>query len=257
MKTQTLAIRDLGVRRAGCDILSGVSCSLITGQVVGVIGPNGAGKSTLLSAVAGQSGFSGAVSWGASGTGARPKSSDIGYMPQSCKVTASLTVLETVLLGTHERLGWRVSQSDIARATDILAELSLSHLASRCMTTLSGGQQQLVLLAQRLVRQPGLLVLDEATSALDMSHQISVLMLLKRYVVRHNALALMAIHDLNIAMQYADQLILIHDGRLVHQDAPENVLSVANIRRCYGLDVDLVARAGGRPVIAPRPQVMA
>ncbi|WP_200892694.1 ABC transporter ATP-binding protein [Thalassospira sp. HJ] len=257
MMTQTLAIRDLGVRRAGTDILSGVSCALTTGQVVGVIGPNGAGKSTLLSAVAGHTGFSGTVSWGGSGSGVQPKAGDIGYMPQSCKVSASLTVLETVLLGTHERLGWRVSQGDIARATGILAELSLSHLASRCMTTLSGGQQQLVLLAQRLVRQPRLLVLDEATSALDMSHQISVLMLLKRYVVRHNALALMAIHDLNIAMQYADQLVLIHDGRLVQQDAPESVLSVENIRRCYGLDVDLVARAGGRPVIAPLAQAMA
>ncbi len=125
------------------------------------------------------------------------------------------------------------------------------------MTTLSGGQQQLFLLAQRLVREPRLLVLDEATSALDMSHQISVLMLLKRYVVRHNALALMAIHDLNIAMQYADQLILIHDGRLIHQDASENVLSVANIRTCYGLDVDLVTRPGGRPVIAPLARAIA
>lgn len=253
MKTQTLAIDDLRVRRSGADILSGVSCSLTTGQVVGVIGPNGAGKSTLLSAVAGQSGFSGVVRW----DGTRRKGGDIGYMPQSCKVSAALTVLETVLLGMHERLGWRVSQSDIGRATDILAELSLSHLASRCMTTLSGGQQQLVLLAQRLVRKPRLLVLDEATSALDMSHQISVLMLLKRYVVRHNALALMAIHDLNIAMQYADQLILIHDGRLIHQDAPENVLSVANIRTCYGLDVDLVTRPGGRPVIAPLARAIA
>lgn len=244
---ENLLIDRLSVIRSGSRILHDINCQMPAGQVIGVVGPNGAGKSTLLSAVAGQTGFVGKVIW----RGQRPGSSEIGYMPQSCKVSAALNVLETILLGAHERLGWRVSQSDIARAMAILDELSLTDLASRCMTTLSGGQQQLVLLGQRLIRQPDLLILDEATSALDMSHQISVLNLLRSYVTRHRALAVIAIHDLNIAMQYADQLVLIHQGAFILQDHPERVLTAENIRACYGLDVDLVTRPTGRPVIAP------
>ncbi len=247
MTDDNLVIDQLSVIKSGKRIIDNISCQFATGQLVGIIGPNGAGKSTLLSAVAGQGRFLGDVTW----QGRRPDASDVGYMPQSCRVSSTLTVLETVLLGSHERLGWRVSESDIERATATLDEFSLTHLASRSMRTLSGGQQQLVLLAQRLVREPKLLVLDEATSALDLSHQISVLAMLRRYVAKQGALALMAIHDLNIAMQYTDQLVLIDQGVLAGQDAPQNVLTQDRIKKSYGLTVDLVPRSNGRPVIAP------
>ncbi|NIZ00741.1 ABC transporter ATP-binding protein [Thalassospira lucentensis] len=247
MTDQNLVIDRLTVVKSGKHIIDNVSCQFATGQLVGIIGPNGAGKSTLLSAVAGQGRYSGDIRW----HGRRPDASDLGYMPQACRVSSTLTVLETVLLGSHERLGWRVSEADIERATAILDEFALAHLASRSMRTLSGGQQQLVLLSQRLVREPKLLVLDEATSALDLSHQISVLGMLRRYVAKQRALVLMAIHDLNVAMQYTDQLVLVDNGVLAGQDAPQNVLTQDKIKKSYGLAVDLVPRPNGRPVIAP------
>ncbi len=248
MMSETLTIDKVSVHKSGKPILCDITTTIQGSQIVGVVGANGAGKSTFLSAIARQLSYKGSITWNTN----NPTENTIGFMPQSCKVSTALTVLETVILGCHEHLGWRVRPREIDNAMVILDSLGMASLSSRMMTTLSGGQQQLVLLAQRLMRQPQLLVLDEATSALDMAHQISVLGKLRQYVARNKALVLIAIHDLNIAMQYADQLLLLHNGQLLAQDTPENVLTTENIRACYnGLDVELVARPQGRPVIVP------
>src|SRR5262249_23121318 len=153
-------------------------------QIVGLVGPNGAGKSTLLNAISGLVPYTGTITWG----GTRIDTREVGLMPQRCAVRAELTALEVVLLGRHERLGWRIDDDALNSAADILQSFGIADLAGRGMQTLSGGQQQLVLLAQRLLRGPKLLLLDEATSALDIKHQMGVFRLLRDYVDRTGAL---------------------------------------------------------------------
>ncbi|MBB4145603.1 ABC transporter ATP-binding protein [Rhizobium rhizoryzae] len=208
--TGRLVLRDVSVVAGKKHILSDVTVSLPAGQIVALIGPNGAGKSTLLGAISGVVSSTGSVLWNAQVVSVH----DLGYMPQHCQVTADLTVLEVIPLGRHEQLGWRVDPSIVEASARILSQFGIADLAERKVSTLSGGQQQLALLAQRLLRKPPLLLLDEATSALDMRHQIHVLKVVKDYVARTQALVLIAIHDLNFAARHCDSVMLLADGKI-------------------------------------------
>ena len=242
-----LKLCDVGVTRGRATILSGISIRLGPAQIVGVIGPNGAGKSTLLGAIAGHIRHAGSILW----QDKVVETARIGFMPQHCAVKAELSVLQVLLLGRHERLGWHVRSDDIDAAGAVLASLGLEHLAERCMSTLSGGQQQLVLLAQRLMREPPLLILDEATSALDLGHQMSVVDALKDYVERTGALVMIAIHDLNLAARHADSLMLLNGGRLVSHGPSGEVLTLPAIRSIYRIDAEVLNSPSGLPVIVP------
>lgn len=245
--TARLVLTDLDVRHGRTRILSGVSVSIAAGQIVGLIGPNGAGKSTLLNAIAGQIGASGASLW----KGEPVDSSDLGFMPQQCQVRAELSVLEVILLGRHEQLGWRIADDTLNAATHILNFFGIADLASRGMQTLSGGQQQLVLLAQRLMRQPHLLLLDESTSALDIRHQMHVLRLLKDYVAQTGALVIIAVHDLNLAARHCDTVMLLNGGALVGHGAFEAVITPDVLRSVYGIEAEFITSRSGIPVILP------
>lgn len=244
--TQGLVLDAVGVRRGKTQIIHSLSAGIGRGQIAALIGPNGTGKSTLLGAIAGHVAFTGAITW----NGCRPGDGKVGFMPQYCAVQSSLSVLEVLLLGRREKLGWHVNVRDLDAAASMLGSFGLEALAARAMNTLSGGQQQLVLLAQRLMREPELLILDEATSALDLRHQMRVLELLSDYVEKTGALVLMAMHDLNLAARHAQSLLLLEGGRLVACGTHEVVLSRDNIRDTYRIDATIV-HWDGFPVIVP------
>ena len=178
-----LQLSHVSARRGRAEILKDVSATLPAGQIAGLIGPNGTGKSTLINAIATTLPHGGSIRF----HGQPVRLGEVGFMPQHCQVRAGLSVLETVLLGRYERLGLRVAGGLIERALQVLDSFGIAHLHERAMTALSGCQQQLVLLAQRLIRQPRLLLLDEATSAL----------------------VVIAIHDLNLATQHAQTVLML------------------------------------------------
>lgn len=245
--SEQLRLSKVGVRRGGARLLTDITVSLDAGQIVGLVGPNGAGKSTLLNAIAGIGGFEGEVTWGG-----RPVDlKAVGFMPQHCLVRAELSVLEVVLLGRHERLGWRVEDDVLAAAIAILQDFGLEALAARPMQTLSGGQQQLVLLAQRLLREPRLLLLDEATSALDIRHQMRVFNRLGAYVARTGALVMIAIHDLNLAARHSDSVLLLNAGRLEGAGAFADIVTQDMLERVYGIEAELLSCRAGKPVVVP------
>ena len=244
----SLELEHVAVSYGANPILRDVTARLEPGQIVGLIGPNGTGKSTLIKSIATVQRFSGAIRW----QGAPVSLRDIGFMPQNCQVSAELSVLETVLLGHHEKLGLRVGHKLLDAASAILDDFRIGHLHDRCMTRLSGGQQQLVLLAQRLLREPKLLLLDEATSALDIRHQMQVFDRLNAYVARTGALVVIAIHDLNLAARYADVLVAMQGGRIRAVGAPGEVVTPELVREVFGLE-SLVAPdpVSGEPMVMP------
>lgn len=211
--------------------------------LVGVIGPNGAGKSTLLRALAGLVTHGGIKRL----EGAWPQPSQIGFLPQGFAVSAAMTVAECVLLGRRERLGWRITAHDRAEVARVLALLDLSALATARMDRLSGGQQQRVLLAQRLLRNPRLLILDEPTSALDLHHQLEVLSQLR--TLAQDILVIAALHDLALAGRFADHLVLIDNGRLAAASAPDQVLVPGRLDPVYGIRSELISDCHNSPVV--------
>lgn len=245
--TDRLTLENLSVTRNRRRILDKIDCSLAAGQIIGVIGPNGAGKSTLLGAIAGTVSHDGIIRF----ADAPIDHAKLGFMPQQAHVAADLTVMEVVLLGRHERLGWRVASDVLEAAGVILSDFGLADLAVRKIRTLSGGQQQLVMLAQRLLREPRLLLLDEATSALDLAHQMRVFDLLRRYVMRTGALVLFAIHDLNLAARHTDGVLLLGQGGLVGAGPFETIMTPATLRNIYGVEAEFLTCRKGRPVILP------
>lgn len=249
----TLELKNVSVRHRGGWLLQGISTLLDARGIVGLVGPNGAGKTTLLNAIATLLPFNGTICWNGEPVDIRR----IGYLPQQCQVQADLSIIETLLLGAHEHLGWRVGDDSLASAIQTLAYFGMENLHARSMQTLSGGQQQLVLLAQRMLREPLLLLLDEATSALDIRHQMQVFQILRDYAERTGALVVIAVHDLNLAGRHCDRLLLLNGGRLANDGPFEEVVTLKMLSDIYGIDAEFLSSVTGKPVILPlRPHPM-
>ena len=212
------------------------------GEVLAILGANGSGKSSLLKALAGIQPCAGSIDRGAGA---------IGYMPQDNAMRAALTAFEIVLLGRLRSLAFRVGAADLDAARAALDELGIADLAPRRIGELSGGQRQLVFMAQVLVASPTLLLLDEPTSALDMAHQLHVLALLRSATTRRGLITIAALHDLNAAARFADRIALMRAGKLVAIGTPADVLAPEALRDAYGVEVSVLTAPDGFPVIVP------
>ncbi|WP_295641197.1 ABC transporter ATP-binding protein [uncultured Mailhella sp.] len=219
----TLSIRNLSVKLSGKEVIRDVSATLHGGEMVAVIGRNGAGKTTLIKAIARLVRRSGEVLLH-DDEGHVFSERDIAYVPQLESVTSRLTVFETVLLGLVKDLGWKVTDEQIETVTDTLLELGLDELSLKPVCSLSGGQKQLVFMAQAFVSRPRVLLLDEPTSALDLRHQLVVMDLARRYTRQSGAVTLFVVHDLMLASRYGNRLLMLHEGRIRAFDAAERVL---------------------------------
>ena len=221
------------------------------GKVVGLIGPNAAGKSTLVKTIAGikkpSQGTCSIVVDGREVTG-KSRTTAIGYVPQDMLTTASLTAFESIMVSAKRR--GAVDADPVAATADIMERLNITHLADRMVSDMSGGQRQLVGVAQMLVRSPSVLLLDEPTSALDLRHQVYLLDIIRDEVAGTDRLALVAIHDLNLAARFCDELLVVKAGRVVALDTPAAVLNPELLNEVYGINARVLDDAGV-PVICP------
>lgn len=240
----TLDIRELTAGYGRKAVLENISVQTIApGSFVGVIGPNAAGKSTLFKTIAGLiKPLAGAIhldSGSLSHLSRRDRARAIAYMPQAYGCNALLTVFESVLLALKQTSGWRVNRDNLTRVSSTLAALRLSHLADRGISDLSGGQAQMVAVAQTLVRSPRMVLLDEPTSALDLHHQLSILGSIRSQMQARGTIVMAALHDLNLAAKFCDRLILLNQGRILADGSPQEVLSLDAIGETYRVKTSL------------------
>ncbi|MGH7860924.1 MAG: ABC transporter ATP-binding protein [Candidatus Dormibacteraceae bacterium] len=239
-------------------ILSDVSASVERGEWVAMIGPNGAGKTTLLRALAGLVKFAGLVL--IDGRTARERTRrqlarQIALVPQQPQTPGELTVAEYVLLGRTPHIGHFATEtrSDRLAAERAVARLSLRSFIGRTLGSLSGGELQRVVLARALAQEAPILLLDEPTSALDLGRQQEALELIDGLRRESELTVVSAMHDLSLAGQYADRLLLLEAGRLVAEGSPDSVLSEESIAAHYGARVRVI-KEDGRVYVLPARQ---
>lgn len=225
-------------RRVFSDLDAGVS----TGAVVGIIGPNGSGKSTLLRVLSGllrpQTGRVLLDGSPLSSIASTERARKLAFLPQAVNPAFALSAFEVVCLGRYPYIGalGGIGPHDRAVAERCLLQTDALELRNRDFLSLSGGERQRVLLASVLAQEPALVLLDEPTAALDIHHQVEVFALLRRLAADGYGVAVVT-HDLNLAGQFCDRLLLLGEGRVIAAGRQEDVLTAELLTRAYGAPI--------------------
>nr|WP_272931424.1 ATP-binding cassette domain-containing protein [Halobacterium noricense] len=238
--------------------MDAVSAGVEDGRLVGVVGPNGAGKSTLLRAMNG-------VVEPAAGTvlvddeavhelASKAASRRIATVPQDTGLGFEFTVRETVEMGRHAHVPRFGSDPDPEAVERAMERAEVARFAERDVTSLSGGEKQRVLLARALAQQTPVLLLDEPTASLDVNHQVRTLELVRGLADDADRAVVAAIHDLDLAARYCDELVLVADGRVLDSGRPEDVLTPECVREAFDARVAVgTDPATGDPTVTPLP----
>ena len=252
-----LSLRDVSVRYGDSTVVDRVSLTVPAGRWCAILGPNGAGKTSLLHAITGAVTGSGSVLVGdgerLAALRPRERARRVALVPQRPVIPAAMAVADYVLLGRTAHLSYLGVEGEADRriVAETLARLDLEGLATRAVATLSGGEQQRVVLARALVQQTPVLLLDEPTSALDIGHRQQVLELVDTLRRDHDLTVLAAMHDLTLAAQFADDLVLLDAGRVVAGGTPREVLTVERVAAHFGADVHLLQTPTGDLAVVP------
>lgn len=257
--TEILRAEDVWAGYGGAPVLKGVSLRLSHGEFVGLLGPNGSGKSTLLRVLSGVLPPQRGQLW----LGGKPLSDlrakevahQLAFVPQREEVAFAFTVREVVLLGRAPYVSWwgREGTEDLLATERAMQRTDCLSLAERAVGTLSGGERQRVVLARGLAQETPLLFLDEPLTHLDVAHQVGTLSLLRQLNREEGLTVLAALHDINLASEFCDRLIVVQHGRIVADGAPAEVVTPELLAQVFGVDAWVrVNPATGRPHMLPR-----
>ena len=255
-----LEARDLTVSYDHRIAVAKVTLTLKPGEITAIIGPNGAGKSTLLRTLNGQiRQTSGDILLDGEPLvklNRRTISRRIAVVAQEAELRFPVTVLEFVLGGrfawaTNTGWGWE-TERDLHVAQAVLRETELTELSGRLMNELSGGERQRALMARALATEAPILLLDEPTANLDLSHQATLLSLVRNRCNQQRASALVVTHDINLAAQFADNILLMKEGKTLYSGKPEEVLQPQILRDVFAVTVLVDAHpVTGGPRVTP------
>ena len=232
-----LVIRDLHTGYRHKKIIDGLTTpQLPRGQITALLGPNGSGKSTLLRALADLNPAQGSIRLNGEELTTQPsakRAQKVVYLPQSLPAGVHLHALESVIVA--RRASGNSHGDAQTEALAILEKLGVGHLAMHYLDQLSGGQKQLIGLAQSLIRQPDLLLLDEPLSALDLNYQFHVMDIVARETRLRNIVTVVVIHDINIALRHAQYAVMLKTGALIASGIPDEVVTPPNLATVYGV----------------------
>ncbi|GMN03673.1 ABC transporter ATP-binding protein [Erythrobacter sp. MTPC3] len=245
----TLSARSLSLERGGVRVLHGVSADLQPATITAIVGPNGAGKSSLLLALAGllspSEGEAALDGQTLSAIAAQDRAKALGFLPQSAEIAWDVAAENVVALG---RLPYRDAGREAIESA--ITALSLEPLRHRPASQLSGGEKARVLLARVLAGEPRWILADEPLAALDLAHQLNLIAHLKACASAPAGQGVVIVlHDLALAMNHADRVLVLHDGRLVAEGAPADALSEQTIAAVWDVEARWIGRAGQRALV--------
>jgi iron complex transport system ATP-binding protein len=231
-------------------IIDNISVEFNGGEMVAIIGKNGIGKTTFIKGIANLIHHDGRIRLFEGSKNFSEK--DISYLPQLGTANSQLSVFEMILLGLVHDLRWKVQSQQIQRVEEIIESLNLSGIAKKAFNTLSGGQKQLILMAQSFISKPKTLLLDEPTSALDLRHQLVIMDKAREYTQTSGAITIFVVHDLMLAARYSDKMILLHDKKIQMQGVPGEVLLPELLETVYKVEVNVEINSLGQYCIIPQ-----
>ena len=240
--------------------LEGLSFQVDVGEILGVVGPNGSGKSSLLKVLAGLlPGGEGNVCLGGLSLQKRSRGDiarSVAVVPQEYVQVFPFTVAETVLMGRYPHRSsrwWSMgigdeTAGDLACAHQAMVDTDVASLADRLISDLSGGERQRVMIARALAQEPKILLLDEPTAFLDINHQMEICSLIARLRMERRLTVVLVSHDLNVASQYCDRVLMLKEGQLCRIGLPHETIRPDVLRTVYGCDVVVDSHPqSGRP----------
>ena len=253
-----LNVNDLAFHYKSHKTLKNISFSIHRGEITVILGPNGIGKTTLLkclnSILSPQSGDIIVKDKNIKQMDIKQIAKEISYVAQKNE-TARITAFDAILLGRHPHIRYKTSSDDLKKVDAVIKRLNLSHLCLKYLDQMSGGELQKISIARALVQQTDLLLLDEPTSSLDLKNQTDILGLIRHIVKGHHIAAVMTMHDLNTALRYADQYLLLKD-KTIYGAGKINEISSKMIEDVYGVCVEIFYHRGF-PVVVPIENVKA
>jgi iron complex transport system ATP-binding protein len=233
-----------------------ISFDLNEGEILSLVGPNGSGKSTLIRGIAQiHKPTKGKIYLDGMDIGKmdmKDVAKYIAYVPQNFQQLFYTTVVDTVLLGRKPYIRWQVTQNDLNVVQDAMDTMGINDLAGKMINQISGGERQKVFIARALAQDPRAFIFDEPTSNLDIKHQLDVLEIARVLSGKRKSSMLIALHDLTLAYNYSDRVIMLKKGKMFASGTPEEVLTSENIREVYDVNVDILDSKHGKYIMPVR-----
>ena len=225
------------------EILHGIDLNLPSNKFIAVLGPNGCGKTTLVKQInrilRAQSGTVQIGDRQVSQLEPSELAKLIAYVPQMTSGVMNGSVMDTVMLGRRPYIQWKPTDEDLEIVAKALIRLNISHLSQRLFNQLSGGQKQTVLIARALAQVPDIYLFDEPVSFLDVKNQLEIMAIGRELVEQDGKTVIMVLHDLNMALRFADHVVIMKDGNVFAQGAPRDVITEENILAVYGTHAEI------------------
>ena len=257
--TTPIEVRSVRFRYLTDPVLRGIDMTVREGEMVGLIGPNGSGKTTILKLLSRvllpESGTISLFGTEITALSNRSVAEFMAVVPQELSVSFPFRAFEVVLMGRAPFMGRAAfeSTSDIEIARQAMRMTDTEPFENRAVNELSGGERQRVIIAKALAQEPRILLLDEPTSFLDLRHELEIYEILRKLNAERRLTILLVSHDLNLASQYCDRLVLLKEGQIFAEGTPAEVLVENTLRAVYEVDVTVhINENTGRPFVLPR-----
>ena len=233
-------------------VLNDICVGVARGEILAILGPNGVGKSTLLKCMnlilQPKTGIIMLGELNLTKMSGNDIAKNVGYVAQR-NDSARMTVFDSVLLGRKPHIGWRVTDHDYTIVENAIEQFGLTDMQLRYIDELSGGELQRVCLCRAIVQEPSVLLLDEPTSSLDLCRQMEILRAIRNVVDHHDVATVMTMHDLNLALRFADRFLFMKNGKIYAMCDKSGVTSQI-IEDVYGIKVDVILH-NELPIVVP------